>query len=868
HCTLGGMIGNNSCGVHSVMGGRTVDNVEELDILLYDGTRMTVGPTSADELQRIVAGGGRRGEIYSRLQQLIAANAERVRARYPKIPRRVSGYSLDELLPENGFQVAKALVGSESTCIVVLRAKVRLVPSPEHRTLLVLGFEDDATAGDHVPEVLTFKPIGLEGIDDKLVGYMKKKHLHPEDVKLLPEGKGWLLVEFGGGSQQEADAAARACEAAMKKTAKLQGSKLYDDLAERNQVWAIRESGLGATAFVPGEPVTWEGWEDSAVPPARVGDYLRALRKLLDKYKYGCALYGHFGDGCIHTRIDFDLQSAPGIAHYRAFVEEAADLVLSFGGSLSGEHGDGQSRGELLVKMFGEELISAFREFKSIWDPEWKMNPGKKIDPYKLDENLRLGADYDPWQPETHFQFPDDSNDFAHAALRCVGVGKCRRLEGAGTMCPSFMVTREEKNSTRGRAHLLFEMLQGEEITDRWRSEEVKDALDLCLSCKGCKGDCPVNVDIATYKAEFLSHYWEGRLRPRHAYAFGLINEWSHWASLAPGLVNLAASTPLVRDIGKKLAGMPRERAIPLFAPQTFKAWWRARAPRNLDRPPVVLFADTFNNYFHPEIARAGAEVLEAAGYRVIVPMEHLCCGRPLYDYGFLERAKSYLVRIFEHMRDYIRAGLPIVVLEPSCAAVFRDELPNLIPHDEDGRRLSKQVKLLSEFLENDAQWQPPRLERKALLHGHCHHKSLMKMTAEESLLKKMGVEFEAPETGCCGMAGSFGFEADKYDVSIAVGERVLLPAVRKAPLDTILIADGFSCQEQITQTTERHALHLAQVVQMALRDGDAPQLYPERPFIAARERAQRDSMRRAGFALAGAAAVAAGALFWLMRRR
>jgi Fe-S oxidoreductase len=751
---------------------------------------------------------------------------------------------------------------------VVLRAKVRLVYSPPCRSLLVLGFDDDATAGDHVMDVLKHKPVGLEGIDDKLVGYMKKKHLHPEDTQLLPDGGGWLLCEFGGETKAEADAKARACEAEIKKSAKLKGSKLYDDKKQENTIWEIRESGLGATAFVPGEPVTWEGWEDSAVPPARVGDYLRALRKLLDKYKYGCALYGHFGDGCIHTRIDFDLESARGIAHYRAFVEEGADLVVSMGGSLSGEHGDGQSRGELLVKMYGEEMISAFREFKSIWDPEWKMNPGKKIDPYKLDENLRLGADYDPWQPKTHFQFPDDSGDFAHAALRCVGVGKCRRMEPTkqGTMCPSFMVTREEKHTTRGRAHLLFEMLQGEEITDGWRSDEVKDALDLCLSCKGCKGDCPVNVDIATYKAEFLSHYWEGRLRPRHAYAFGLVDQWSRLASPLAGLVNLAASTPLIRDLGKKLAGMPLEREIPLFAPQTFKAWWRGRPVRNADKPPVVLFADTFNNYFHPEIAQAAAEVLEAAGYRVLVPMQHLCCGRPLYDYGFLDRAKQYLVRIFEGMRDYIRAGLSIVVLEPSCAAVFRDELPNLLPHEEDGRRLHKQVKLLSEFLEKEAKWQPPRLERKALLHGHCHHKSLMKLTDEESLLKKMGVDYEAPETGCCGMAGSFGFEADKYDVSIAIGERALLPAVRQAPLDTILIADGFSCQEQIEQTTERHALHLAQVMQMALR-GDAPQLYPERPFIAPRRQAQRASMQRAGLAL-GAGALAAGALLFLGRRK
>src|SRR6185312_1228972 len=405
--------------------------------------------------------------------------------------------------------------------------------------------------------------------------------------------------------------------------------KLFVDKEEQHHIWEIRESGLGATAFVPGEPDSWPGWEDSAVAPEKVGNYLRELRKLYDKYSYNPALYGHFGQGCIHCRVDFDLYTAPGIRKWRSFMEEATDLVVKFGGSLSGEHGDGQSRAEFLHKMFGPELVEAFREFKSIWDPDWKMNPGKVVDPYRIDENLRLGASYAPWEPATHFKYPEDGGSFAHAVLRCVGIGKCRRLDGKpddDTMCPSFMVTREERDSTRGRAHHLWEMLHGDVIQGGWRDEHVKESLDLCLSCKGCKGDCPVNVDMATYKSEFLSHYWEGRLRPRYAYAFGLVDQWSRLASLWPGMVNLVTQTPGLSHLAKLAAGMPLERRIPEFAPLTFKSWFREHRPkpRAATNGNVVLWPDTFNNHFFPETAQAATEVLEDAGFEVEVPRPHL----------------------------------------------------------------------------------------------------------------------------------------------------------------------------------------------------------------------------------------------------
>jgi FAD/FMN-containing dehydrogenase/Fe-S oxidoreductase len=850
-CTLGGMIGNNSCGVHSVMAGKTDDNIEELEVLTYSGARLRVGKNliqeCGDSRPRLSGGpdssgrSARATQLSVTLKHIAASYGDLVRTRFPKIPRRVSGYNLNYLLPESGFHIARALVGSEGTCVTVLEATCRLVESPPERVLLVIAYPDIYQCADHVPEIMAHKPIGLEGFDDLLVGYTRTKGINSEGLALLPQGGGWLMVEFGADTAPEAESKARRLMQSLSNGAIAPNLRLFTDKQQIKRVWEVRESALGATSHVPGEPLNWEGWEDAAVAPEKLGGYLRDLRRMFAAYGYKGSLYGHFGHGCVHTRINFDLQSKDGIAKFRKFMEAAADLVVSYGGSISGEHGDGQARGELLPKMFGPELVQAFREFKSAWDPDWKMNPGKLIEPYKLDQNLRLGADYSPWQPKTNFQFLEDHGSLAEATLRCVGVGKCRREEG-GLMCPSYRVTREEEHSTRGRAHLLWEMTQGSNearsdgiIRNGWRSEEVKKSLDLCLACKGCKSDCPVGVDVATYKAEFLSHYYERRLRPLSAYAFGNIDLWARGASHAPGLVNLATQTPLLRDMAKLVAGIPLQRSIPAFAPETFKRWFHRRKSGGFDgarvsaapqgdktekasAPVVMLWPDTFNNYFHPATAQAAVEVLEAAGFRVIVPKAHLCCGRPLYDHGMLKRARKLLLQILNQLSPEIDGGIPIVGLEPSCVAVFRDELLNLFPHDKRAQALSRQTFLLSEFVEmNAANFKLPTLNRKAILHGHCHQKSLMKMTAEESVLRRLGIDFQSPAPGCCGMAGSFGFEREKYDTSMAIGELELLPAVRRTPSDWLIIANGFSCREQIVQGTGRQTLHLAEVLQMAL---------------------------------------------------
>lgn len=829
-CTIGGMIGNNSCGTHSVMGGLTANNIRSMDVLLADGTRMRVGGTSEDELAAKIAKGGREGEIYAGLRRIRDRYAEEIRRRFPRIPRRVSGYNLDELLPERGFQVARALVGSEGTLATVLSAELELMHSPPCRRLAVLAFEDAFHAADAVPEVIAHGPIGLEGIDAMLLDFMRRKQLAVEDVALLPEGGGFLLAEFGAESNEEAEAKARDFLAAARgfQTPPLAG-RLYQP-AEAARVWFVRESALGAMVFVPGEPHGWEGWEDAAVPPEKLGIYLRQITALMNDYGYRSPLYGHFGQGCVHSRINFDLESEPGIRKFRDFLDRATDLVIALGGSISGEHGDGQARGALLPKMFGPELMQAFREFKGLWDPENRMNPGKVVDPvavYGPEENLRLGAGYRSPNPETYFQFPDDHGSMGEATLRCVGVGACRKTH-SGTMCPSYMATGEEQHSTRGRAHLLWEMLEGKVLPGGWQNEGVREALDLCLSCKACKTECPVNVDMATYKAEFLAHYYEGRRRPLQHYAFGFMDRLAHAASLIPGvtprLANLTMGMPGAADAIRKMLCVAPQRTLPRFAAENFRRAWQrsegrgavpARDAGSDGGRTVFLWPDTWNNYFHPEALHAAARVLGAAGFSIEIPQRHVCCGRPLYDFGFLSEARAYLEKILRTFAEQIDAGLPFVFLEPSCATVFRDELINFFPQDRRARKLADQTLLLSQLLVRYApEFQPAQhAGKKIVLHGHCHHKSAMKMTDEVELLRRTGAEVELLDSGCCGMAGPFGFEHDKYEVSQALGERVLLPAVRAAAGDTLLVADGFSCREQIAQNTPRRAVHFAEVI-------------------------------------------------------
>ncbi|MEP7024044.1 MAG: FAD-binding and (Fe-S)-binding domain-containing protein, partial [Actinomycetota bacterium] len=783
NCTLGGMIGNNSCGATAQRTGKVVDNIVRLEVLLYDGTRFWCGPTSDEEYARIVAAGDRRAEVYRQLRTLRDTYRGQIRTRYPDIPRRVSGYNLDSLLPERGFDVARALVGSESTLVTVLRAELTLVPVIARRSLVVLGYPSIDRAADAVPSINAHEPIALEGMDDELIGYERKKDMQPEALELLPKGAGWLLVQFGGDTKDEADRQGHELIDALKNGGHQPSVSFFDDPEREKELWLVRESGLGATAHVPGQPDTWPGWEDSAVGPDRLGDYLRDLRRLYDEFGYDASLYGHFGQGCVHTRIPFNLYGPDGVARYRAFLERAADLVASYGGSLSGEHGDGQQRGELLPRMFGAEIVTAFGQLKAILDPDDRMNPGKVVQPYRLDENLRLGASWSPaTPPDLHFGYPHDGGSFVQAANRCVGVGKCRQhTTASGTvMCPSFQVLHEEEHATRGRARLLFEMLDGHgdsPVADGWRSDAVHDALDLCLSCKGCKKDCPVNVDMATYKAEFLAHYWKGRLRPRSDYAMGYLPAMAQLVGrlrLGPA-VNALTHAPGLRRLSTWVAGVePRE--VPLFAGETLQQWYARRGPQGTgERGTVLLWPDTFTDFFHPHVGQAAVEVMEAAGWRVTMPAEPLCCGLTWISTGQLDMAKRVLHRSVEALADHVNAGGLVVGLEPSCTAVFRSDAPELFGDDQDVARLKDAAVTLAELLrEHTPGWRPPHLDRDAVIQVHCHQHAVMGHDPDMALMRDMGMRPEALDSGCCGLAGNFGFQPGHLEVSEACAERVL----------------------------------------------------------------------------------------------
>ncbi|MEU6273970.1 FAD-linked oxidase C-terminal domain-containing protein [Streptomyces populi] len=864
HCALGGMIGNNSCGSSAQAYGKTVDNVRRLEILTYDGLRTWVGPTPKAERARIAAEGGRKAELYDGLDRIVTEYLADIRRGYPKIPRRVSGYNLDSLLPENGFDVARVLVGSEGTLVTVLRAELDLVPVPRRQSLLVLGYEDICRAGDDVARLLEHcNPSQLEGLDGRMAQLMREEGAHLESLGVLPEGDSWLLVQFGGDSQEDVDEQAHALLRAIGRGEKDADVAFSDDPEREQRMLRAREAGLGVTARPPDDRETWEGWEDSAVPPERLGDYLRDLKGLFEEFGYDHpSLYGHFGQGCVHTRIPFGLKTAEGVAGFRRFVERAADLVTSYGGSLSGEHGDGQSRGELLTRMFGARLVTAFGELKTLFDPGNRMNPGKVVHPNPVDGQLRLGPAWRPDTPGTHFDYPEDDHSFTRAVMRCVGIGNCRTQEG-GVMCPSYRATREEEHSTRGRARLLFEMLGGHEdsvITDGWRSTEVKDALDLCLACKGCKSDCPVGVDMATYKAEFLSHHYEGRPRPAAHYAMGWLPLWARLSRIAPGLVNTVLHAPVLARAGKRLAGVAGERQAPVFARQSFVEWWKERGgaePDPADPRTVVLWPDTFGNHFHPSVAISAVRVLEDAGFQVAVPTEPVCCGLTWISTGQLATAGKVLRRTLDVLRPYLDAGTPIIGLEPSCTSVFRSDAVELMPADQDVRRLAGQVRTLAEQLVQYAPegWHPPELARRATVQTHCHQHAVMKFDADRELMRRAHVDADVLDEGCCGLAGNFGFERGHYDVSMAVAEQGVLPAVREAAPGNLVLADGFSCRTQIEQgDTGRRALHLAEALALGL-DGNLPGRHPE--SLGRRPGRPPGAARWA--ATAGAAALAAG---------
>jgi len=816
-CTLGGMIGNNSCGTHGLYAGKTSDNVEQLRLVLAGGGELEIGAYSPEKRAEEIAAGGSLGMLLAGLEAIEKRYGALVRQRYPAIPRRVSGYNLDELSPERGFHVARALVGTESTCAFSTEAKLKLVPSPRERCLVALGYPDVFAAAEAVPDLLRHPLLALEGFDRTLVDQMVAHRLNADGLALLPEGGGWLLAEFGSNDLEGAvSQAQRLVEELPARVA----WRRCDSRDEQRRLWAVRESGLGATAIRIDGIHNREGWEDGAVPPERLAEYLRGITALWGRFGYSGAWYGHFGQGCVHTRNNFDLASRQGLSDYRSYVTAAAELVASLGGSLSGEHGDGQSRAELLGLMFGEELVGAFGEFKALWDPDGLMNPGKVVDPYPLDSNVAHLGLFDP--PDLRprlYAFGEDRGSLLKAALRCVGVGRCRR-EDSATMCPSFRATHDEVHSTRGRARLFGEMFRGELAPASWRNEEVRQALDLCLSCKACASDCPTHVDMAMYKSEFLYHYYNGRLRPISMYATGLSPLLARVSSASPALArvaNFALGTPLVGTSLRWLAGITTDRPAPSFATEAGLRRWSRRAP-GLARgsvgtggsanATVVVWPDTFTDAFAPQGGRELVAVLEWLGERVAIPPGWACCGRTLYDAGMLGLAKRSLGRLLEVLAPWVDGGVPVVVPEPSCLAAFRDELPKLLAGDPRALRLASSARSPAEHLV--AAGLVERMSRegttahalpsgRAVLHPHCHERSVVGTSADEAVLAALGYEVEVLDAGCCGLAGSFGFSARHEPLSRKIGEELWLPKVRTAlAAGAWLVVDGFSCRTQL----------------------------------------------------------------------
>ncbi|GAA1912024.1 FAD-binding and (Fe-S)-binding domain-containing protein [Streptomyces sodiiphilus] len=807
-CTLGGMIGNNACGAHSVAWGTTADNVEALDVLTARGQRARLARGGHDV----------PGPLREAVGELTGGHLELLRTGYPELPRRISGYALDELLPEKGRDWARAYTGSEGTLGVLTEATVRLVPAPGARVLAVLGYPDESAAAEAAPGLLPRRPLTLEGMADDLVGETARAS--------LPRGGAWLFAEIGGASPEQARARARELCAVAAADGVSTGQALVTDPAGQRVLWRIREDASGTATRMPDGSEAWPGWEDCAVPPARLGAYLREFRGLLRDHGLRGLPYGHFGDGCIHIRIDFDLLTGQGIARYRDFSAELADLVVSHGGSLSGEHGDGLARSELLTRMYGPQLTALFGRFKDAWDPDGMLNPGVLARPARLDENLRFASL--PDRPPVTFAYPHDNGDFSAAVRRCVGVAKCRNTTaGTHVMCPSFRATGQEQHSTRGRARLLHEMLAGEVITDGWRSPEVREALDLCLSCKGCRSDCPVGVDMATYKAEFLHHHYAGRPRPASHYAMGRLPDWLHLVSalhLAPA-ANLAARVPPLAALAKRLGGIAPQRAIPPLARTPLTTLirritggtGRRGGATGLSAADTVLFPDTFTNHLSPEAGEAAWRVFRAAGLRPALPAGRVCCGLTYVTTGQLDRARAVMRRTLDRMEPALDAKVPVAVLEPPCAAALRTDLPDLLPEDPRAHRLAGLVRTFAQTLEDRApHWTPPRIDRPVAGQTHCHQHAVIGDAADRRLREAAGLT-GALSAGCCGLAGNFGFEKGHYEVSVACAEDELLPAVRAAAPGTELLADGYSCRTQLDQLGGYRARHLAEVLAAAL---------------------------------------------------
>ncbi|WP_433461674.1 FAD-binding and (Fe-S)-binding domain-containing protein [Spirillospora sp. CA-128828] len=809
--TLGGMIGNNACGSRALGYGRTSDNVLGLDVVTGSGERLRLGDVPGD-----AAGGG----LLDRLRELVGENLALVRTEFGRFGRQVSGYSLEHLLPEKGFDVARALVGSEGTLALTLAARIRMVREPACRLLVVLGYGSMAEAADAVPAILPHEPVACEGLDARIANVVRERR-GADAVPALPAGSGWMLVELAGPELGALRATAR----------KLVGesgcadSMLVEDMALADALWRIREDGSGLVARTPEGEQAHAGWEDAAVPPERLGPYLREFEALLGQYDLFGVPYGHFGDGCIHVRIDFPFGRADGTRIFRDFLNDAAALAASHGGTMSGEHGDGRARSELLPHMYSAEALALCSAVKDVFDPDDLLNPGIVVRPAAVDADLRAVQTI-PLNRGLGLAYRDDRGDLSRAVHRCTGVGKCRadNTAAGGVMCPSYLATREEKDSTRGRARVLQEVVSGKLGPDGWKSEALHDVLDLCLSCKGCASDCPTGIDMASYKAEALHQRYRRRFRPRAHYALGWLPRWTRLAARAPATIrvmNAAMRSRALKPLVAWGAGIDRRRTLPAFVPVTFRRWFASHRSPEGRNGEVVLFVDSFTDAFSPVVGRATVKVLEHAGYRVAVTERPVCCGITWISTGQLDGARAQARRTVRALLPFVRRGAKVVGMEPSCTGVLRSDAEELLSGVDAAaaREVAAATRTLAELLAETEDWTPPDLSGvTGIAQPHCHHHAVMGWTKDAALLRKAGADV-GRLGGCCGLAGNFGVEKGHHDVSVAVAEQQLLPAVRNAGKDDVVLADGFSCRTQLHELAQRDGEHLAQLLARHLPD-------------------------------------------------
>jgi FAD/FMN-containing dehydrogenase/Fe-S oxidoreductase len=800
-CTIGGMVGNDACGSRALGYGRTADNVEAL--------RLVTG--SGDELAASRDGGSPRTQGFAdgveSLQALVDANLAVLRTEFGRFGRQVSGYALHHLLPERAFDLTRALVGSEGTLGVMTEVTVRLVAEPAATVLVALGFDDIIAAAAGSPAVLRHRPAACEGLDARIVDVVRRRH-GATRVPDLPRGAAWLLVELPGASRAEALGRARELSQAVDALE----VRVIDHPGEAAALWRIREDGAGLAGRAPSGAPAWAGWEDAAVPPTNLAAYLAEFEQLVGEHGLSHMPFGHFGDGCVHTRLDFAFRTTDGADRMRAFLAEAAELVVRHGGSLSGEHGDGRARSELLPVMYSADALRVMAAVKDVFDPDGVLNPGVLVYPAPLSASLRVTSSL-PVLRKVGFTYAEDGGDFAEAVHRCTGVGRCRVTAGAAgsVMCPSYVATREEKDSTRGRARALQEMVNGE-LAEGWRSPAVHEALDLCLSCKGCATDCPTGVDMAAWKSEVLHQTYRRRLRPLTHYSLGRLPLWARLASRAPALANGVNRVPALRRLLLAAAGVDRRRSTPAFPTQTFRDWFATRADEVADgAADLLLFADSFTDLFTPDVGKAMVTVLEDAGYRVRLTPRDACCGLTWISTGQLDQAKRILGRAVA-LLDRTPHTVPIVGIEPSCTAALRHDGPLLVP-GEAADRVAARVVTLAELLADHPTWEPPDLsEVEGVAQPHCHHHAVMGWDADATLLSGAGARMDRVG-GCCGLAGNFGMERGHYDVSVAVAQQQLLPAIARSGTGSVVLADGFSCRTQVDDLARRPAVHLAQLL-------------------------------------------------------